>query len=360
VGNNVGYAHHHYGSQPSTLKNSIICNNTEYGITDPYVSLSHNDVWNNGRNYLNCSPDAGSISLNPRFVSNTAYLSHTGAGQPYNSPCVDAGDSDIGQNPLLVGLTTRTDNIPDTGVVDMGYHYRPPMGSLQVTIAPPEVRSVGAQWRRVGTTTWRNSSYTESDVPAGPQTVEFKSVGGWNTPANVSVTITDGQTTTVNGPAATYTQQPVVVIVPQSKTAGVGTDVTFNTEVSGTPPFSYQWSFNGTNRLGATNTSLVLTNVQLTQAGQYAVVVSNAAGSATSAATLIVGSVWLDVVGPPTNGVLPLLVHGDAGKRCEVWASTNLMQWALVSTVTNATGTVNFTDPITNRPCRFYRLRQLP
>jgi hypothetical protein len=49
----------------------------------------------------------------------------------------------------------------------------------------------------------------------------------------------------------------------------------------------YQWSFNGTNISGATNTSLTLTNVQSSQAGNYAVWVTNAYGSVLSSNALL-------------------------------------------------------------------------
>ena len=39
------------------------------------------------------------------------------------------------------------------------------LGSLQVTITPPEAVTAGAQWRRVGTTLWINSGATESAIP---------------------------------------------------------------------------------------------------------------------------------------------------------------------------------------------------
>jgi hypothetical protein len=46
----------------------------------------------------------------------------------------------------------------------------------------------------------------------------------------------------------------------------------FNVGVTGTPPFTYQWFFNGTNLLdGATSATLTLTNVAATQAGTYSV-----------------------------------------------------------------------------------------
>ena len=52
---------------------------------------------------------------------------------------------------------------------------------------------------------------------------------------------------------------------------------------------SYQWRFNGGNLAGATGTSYTRFNAQTTDAGSYAVVVTNSAGAITSApATLTV------------------------------------------------------------------------
>jgi len=67
----------------------------------------------------------GNINANPLFVSGmkgSYYLSQTAAGQPSNSPCIDAG-SDTAVNLGLGDKTTRTDHFYDIGMVDMGYHY---------------------------------------------------------------------------------------------------------------------------------------------------------------------------------------------------------------------------------------------
>ena len=72
---------------------------------------------------------------------------------------------------------------------------------------------------------------------------------------------------------------PQILIQPSSQPVLVGNSSVFNVTASGTPPLSYQWNFNGTNLSGATNTSLTLTNVQSSQAGNYAVLVTNVYGS---------------------------------------------------------------------------------
>jgi hypothetical protein len=71
----------------------------------------------------------GNIDADPLWVTASLggyYLSQTAAGDPVDSPCVDAG-SDTAANLGLDTRTTRTDQIPDSGIVDMGYHY--PLGS---------------------------------------------------------------------------------------------------------------------------------------------------------------------------------------------------------------------------------------
>ncbi|RJP40536.1 MAG: hypothetical protein C4547_02715 [Phycisphaerales bacterium] len=74
----------------------------------------------------------GNLDEDPRFVDGPAgghYLSHRQAGQPQDSPCIDAG-SDSAENRGLSGRTTRTDERPDAGTVDLGYHHALSGGGL--------------------------------------------------------------------------------------------------------------------------------------------------------------------------------------------------------------------------------------
>ena len=84
---------------------------------------------------------------------------------------------------------------------------------------------------------------------------------------------------------------PVITNAPQSLTNVQGSSATFSVGVSGTAPLSYQWYFNGTNVIsGAIGGSYTKWVVTTNNAGNYSVVVANAAGSVTSAppATLTV------------------------------------------------------------------------
>jgi hypothetical protein len=80
---------------------------------------------------------------------------------------------------------------------------------------------------------------------------------------------------------------PAIISQPTNQTVNVGGAATFTVVASGTPPLTYQWNFNGTNIVGATNTTLMLTNVQFSQAGNYTVLVTNLFGSVLSSNAML-------------------------------------------------------------------------
>lgn len=82
---------------------------------------------------------------------------------------------------------------------------------------------------------------------------------------------------------------PQITGQPQSLTVAQGGTATFSVTANGSGTLGYQWRFNDAALGGQTGATLTLPNVQPAQAGGYSVVVSNAAGSVTSAvATLTV------------------------------------------------------------------------
>lgn len=82
---------------------------------------------------------------------------------------------------------------------------------------------------------------------------------------------------------------PFVIAHPQHQLVAEGGNATFSVAAGGTPPLSYQWSFNGLPVADATNASLSLTGVTTNQSGVYAVVVTNLHGVVESSnATLTV------------------------------------------------------------------------
>lgn len=130
-------------STTPTIVNNIIVSNT-YGIRGPTKGggyptpvISYNDVWSNpsgnmvGENIAGKEQADGNISEDPLFVTGPLgwyYLSQT---ETSYSKAVDTG---LG-NAAEVGLddrTTRTDGLPDSDAVDMGYHYRLPSPVVSV------------------------------------------------------------------------------------------------------------------------------------------------------------------------------------------------------------------------------------
>lgn len=78
------------------------------------------------------------------------------------------------------------------------------------------------------------------------------------------------------------TEPPVIDTQPASTTVLVGGTAQFGVVARGTKPLTYQWRFNGADMPGETGSTLVLTNVTEAQAGEYSVVVKNAAGEVVS------------------------------------------------------------------------------
>src|SRR5262249_26352054 len=100
---------------------------------------------------------------------------------------------------------------------------------------------------------------------------------------------------TLTGSTSTVTA-PSITSQLASQSVNAGQSATFSVTATGTDPLSYQWqkqiSGTWTNLSGATSASFTLSSAQVAEAGQYRVVVTNSAGSATSnAATLTVNTV---------------------------------------------------------------------
>ncbi len=89
---------------------------------------------------------------------------------------------------------------------------------------------------------------------------------------------------------------PQVVLPPQSQTATVGDTVTLSVVATGSAPLAYQWKLGTATISGATSSSLTLSNVQLSTAGSYSVVLTNTAGTMQSDPAQL-------TVAPPPNQI---------------------------------------------------------
>ena len=104
----------------------------------------------------------------------------------------------------------------------------------------------------------------------------------------VIVTNTFGSVTSSPAMLSVIDVPPAIVTQPRSQAFWAGFTVDFSAEVAGSLPLSYQWLFNSTRALvGATNSTLELTNVPPWQAGVYSVIVTNAYGAVTSSPAML-------------------------------------------------------------------------
>jgi hypothetical protein len=151
---------------------------------------------------------------------------------------------------------------------------------------------------------------------------------------------------------------PSILLQPQSQTASTGARVSLSVTAGGSTPLNYQWSFNGTNISGGSS-SYAITNVQTSNAGNYRVVVTNAAGSVTSAVAVltILNSISLAPKGF-TNAGFQVVLTGPPGAYI-FEGSGDLFTWSPISTNTVVAGPVTLIDPTaTSFTRRFYRTRQ--
>ena len=164
-------------------------------------------------------------------------------------------------------------------------------------------------------------------------------------------------------PSAFVACYPAITNQPVSQSAFTGGTATFTVSAGGDAPLAYKWLFNGTARAGATNVSLTLTNLQITNSGNYSIIVTNAFGSSTSSVAVL--TVTVPFLLNFTNGHngqgyvsnrFCFTLTGPAGSNAVISASTNLQTWIPLLTNPLGSGTLLFTDLLaTNYPRRYYR-----
>jgi hypothetical protein len=153
---------------------------------------------------------------------------------------------------------------------------------------------------------------------------------------------------------------PRVVARLLSQTVYSSTTAIFTSGIIGASPLSYQWQFNGTNLVGATNSFLLLTNVPLSASGTYACLAANNLGSVTNQGGTLVVLRSTPIFGSaqPLQGAgFSLELDRLSGHGAVViYASSNLLDWRPIFTNPPVTGSLQFIDSsATNSLVQFYR-----
>jgi hypothetical protein len=130
---------------------------------------------------------------------------------------------------------------------------------------------------------------------------------------SVIVTNLAGSVTSSNA-LLTVVSSPVIIVQPTNQAMGVGETATFSVTAIGIAPLSYQWQINGTNLVdggnptnrpiisGSTTNVLTISAVEVTNSGNYTVIVTNIAGSVTSSNAVLTVTNFATVISPqPTS-----------------------------------------------------------
>ncbi len=104
---------------------------------------------------------------------------------------------------------------------------------------------------------------------------------------NYSVKVANSFGTVTSAVAKLTVLDPVISDQPISVIKEIGQDASFTVGVIGTPPFTFQWRKNGHALAGASQPSLVFTNLQSTDAAVYDAVITSTWGSVTSRVALL-------------------------------------------------------------------------
>jgi hypothetical protein len=190
---------------------------------------------------------------------------------------------------LGIGNTNVAFSVTASGTAPLAYSWR--KGSVNL--------SNSGRVSGVSNSTLAISGVLASD--AGDYTVVLTNLAGATTSTVATLTV--------------VVVPPTITGQPVNQTNSAGTSATFSATAAGSPPLFYQWTFNSATLAGATNTSLVLGSVQLSNAGNYTLVVTNAGGAITSAPAA------LTVVLPPCVPAPQNLVSWWPGENSSVDAT---------------------------------------
>jgi uncharacterized delta-60 repeat protein len=94
---------------------------------------------------------------------------------------------------------------------------------------------------------------------------------------------------------------PQFTLQPTNRSVVVGTNVTFTAHVSNPTPVNFQWLKNGGDIPGATDMTYTLYNVQLADAGTYAVFASDGVGGVTSSNAVLNVGIAPAITQPPAS-----------------------------------------------------------
>ncbi|WP_158277465.1 immunoglobulin domain-containing protein [Opitutus sp. ER46] len=209
----------------------------------------------------------------------------TSSGSPYSFFLADLNPEVTGEDVLYIA--------DDSGKI-LKYSLVAGVWTANGSVSASSIRALDG--RVSGTTVTLYGASGASSGTGGGNLYAFTDTTGYNATLTGTVTTlaTAGTNTTFRGlafaPGVEPPTTPAITTDPVTQTVLAGDNVTFTVAASGTAPLTYQWRKGGvaiTGNSSATTATLTLATVAVGDGGSYDVVVTNAAGSATSAAATL-------------------------------------------------------------------------
>src|SRR6266576_318230 len=285
---------------------SVVVSNTAGNATSAAATLT-----------VNAAAIAPSITTQPTTQT-------VNAGQTASFNVVAAGTAPLSyqwqKNGInIAGATAASYATPATTTSDSGSTFRvlvsntagtATSGAATLTVnAAPVAPSITTQPTSQTVTAGQTASFSVAAAGTAPLSYQWQK-NGINITGATAATYTTPATTTsdsgstfrvlVSNTAGTATSSAATVTVnaaaaapsittqPTSQTVTAGQTASFSVAATGTAPLSYQWQKNGANIAGATSAGYTTPATLTTDNGaQFTAVVSNTAGSITSAAAIL-------------------------------------------------------------------------
>jgi len=233
------------------------------------------------------------------------------------------------------------------------------------------VGTIGFVWRDViitksgNTVEWFIDGLKIATIPNATFTNNNIFLGYWDAFASISdnPNLTFGLFDNVRVERFVTNVPPYILAQPQGQTLDAGSNATFSVTAGGTIALGYQWRLNGGNIPDATNNIFTLSNLTTNDAGNYSVVITNIAGTVTSANALltVVPALQFASTAIMNGNQLKLVLVGKPGSNVNILRSTDLVNWQSVTNMPNPSGTIEFIANISpGTPQQFYRAQLAP
>ena len=291
------------------------------GMTNYFLSINNISPAQQGDYRAIVSNGFGSVTstvahvtvLIPPSITSQSQSTNVLAGQSFNLFVTPAGTPSFNfywlfENSSIAGATSSTLTITNAQIINEGV-YRAVVANAvgSVTSAVVSVRVIPTAPTIISNpmplTLPASSNATFTVVATGSQPLAYKwffnsipiagatasqyslsNIQSTNN-GNYQVVITNslGSVTSIVATLTVTPLAPYFVTQPVGASVSAGSSRTFTGLANGSQPISYQWQHSNTNLPGATQTSLTLLNLGLSDSGAYTLIASNIVGVSNSA-----------------------------------------------------------------------------